>query len=111
MARRHLERAGPEVTLYALVGDYRHASLDNGHDHLAPDQIAITVVVRVHGDGDIGKDRRRTHRRDRHVTVAVGERIADVGERVVDVDVCKPGVGPGGQLGRTAVDDAVRAVA
>ena len=38
VAGRHLQRAGAEVELDALVGDHRHAALDPRHDHLAADQ-------------------------------------------------------------------------
>ena len=38
--RRHLQRARPELRLDALVGDHRHAPLDERHDHLASDACA-----------------------------------------------------------------------
>ena len=44
------------------------------------------------------------------MTVAVDERIADVRERVVDVDVRDLEVGERGQVERAPVDDPVRAV-
>ena len=55
MTRRHLERARAEVALDALVGDHRNAALDDRNDHLASDQLPVTLVVRVHGDGDVGR--------------------------------------------------------
>ena len=90
VAGRDLQRARAEVALDALVGDHRHAPLDVRHDDLSADELAVAIVVRVHGDRDVGEDRRRTNRRDRDVPVAVGERIAHVGQRVVDVDVLRP---------------------
>ena len=83
VARRHLERAGSELRLDALVRDHRHAPLHERHDHLAADEVAVALVVRMDCDGDVGEDRRRADGRDRDVAVPVGERVADVRERVV----------------------------
>ena len=54
VARGDLERAGAEVGLDALVGDDRHAPLDERHDRLLADQVAVALVVGVHGDRDVG---------------------------------------------------------
>ena len=110
VTRRHLQGAGAEVALDALVGDDGHAPLDDRHDHLTPDEVAVALVVRMHRDGDVGEDRRRAHRCDRDVPVAVGERITHVRERVVDVDVRELEVGQRGLVVRAPVDDPVRAV-
>ena len=85
VAGRDLQRARAELGLDALVGDHRHAPLDERHDHLAADRVPVALVVRVHGDGDVGRDRRRPRGRDRDAALAVGERVADVDELVVDV--------------------------
>ena len=85
VARRDLERAGAELALHALVGDHRHAPLDEGDDDLLADEVAVPLVVGMDGDRDVGEDRRRPNGRDRDVAGAVGERIADVRERVVCV--------------------------
>ena len=90
MPGRDLQRARAELALDALVGDHGHAALDVRHDHLAADEVSIAVVVGMHGDRDVGEDRRRANGRDRDVPVAVGERIAHVRQRVVDVDVLRP---------------------
>ena len=63
--RRDLERARPELRVDALVGDHRHAALDDRHDDLAADRVAVALVVGVHRHRDVGEDRRRPHRRDR----------------------------------------------
>ena len=62
---RDLERAGAELRLDALVGDHRHAALDHRHDDLPADGVAVALVLRVHGDRDVGEDRRGAHGRDR----------------------------------------------
>ena len=84
---------GAEVGLDALVGDHRHAAFDDRHDHFLADQVRVALVVRMHGDGDVGEDRRRSHGRDRDVALAVGERVARVRQRVVEVDVLDLEVG------------------
>ena len=110
VARRDLQGAGAEAHLHPLVGDHRHAPLDPRHDHLAPDQVAVAVVVRVHRDRDVGRDRRRPHRGDLDEAVAVGQRVADRGQRVVDVDMRELEIGERRQVVRAPVDDPVRAV-
>jgi len=60
-----LERARSEVGLDALVGDDRHATLDEGHDHLFADEVAIALVVRAR------LRRRRRNRRRRTVAIAM----------------------------------------
>ena len=96
VAGRDLERAGAELGLDPLVGDHRHAPADHRHDHLAADRVAVALVVRVHRDGDVGEDRRHAHRRDRDDALPVGERVADVAERVVHLDVLDLEVGDRG---------------
>src|SRR5438445_23501 len=98
---RDLERARSELTLHALVGDHGHSSLDHGHDHLTADELAVAIVVRMHRDRDVREDRRGANRRDRHVAVALRERIADVRERVVDVNVGELEGGQRRQVERT----------
>ena len=86
VAGRDLQRAGHELRVDALVGDDRHRALDEGHDHVSADRVAPAVVVRVHGDRDVGEDRRGPRGRDRDTAGrAVGERVDRVGERVVHV--------------------------
>ena len=112
---RHLERARPEPELDALVGDHRHAPQDERDDHLLADRVAVALVVRVHGHGDVGEDRRRSHRRDREARPAVrkrpvGERIARVGQGVVDLDVLDLEVGDRRLVEGAPVDEPVRAI-
>ena len=110
VAGRDLERARSEVQLDALVRDHGHAPLDPGDDHLAPDERFVALVVGVHGDRDVREDRRRPRRRDRDVPVAVRERVADVRQRVVGLDVRELEVGERRQVEGAPVDDSVRAV-
>ena len=112
---RHLERARPEPELDALVGDHRHAPQDERDDHLLADRVAVALVVRVHGHGDVGEDRRRSHRRDREARPAVRkrpvrERIARVGQGVVHLDVLDLEVGDRRLVEGAPVDEPVRAI-
>ena len=65
VAGRDLQRAGAELGLDPLVGDHRHAPLDERDDRLLPTSVAVALVVRMHRDGDVGEDRRRPDGRDR----------------------------------------------
>ncbi len=85
VGRRDLQRTRPELALDTFIGDHRHARLRPGHDHLATDVCAVSLVVWMHSDGDVGRNRRRPHSGDRDVSITVGERVADRRERVVDV--------------------------
>src|SRR6266540_1970811 len=110
VSRRDLERTGSEVPLHSFVCDHRHAALDEGDDDLAPDKRAIPIVVRMHRDRDVRDDRGEPHRRDGHVPVARGERIAHEREGVVDLRVRNLEIGERRQVEGAPVDDPVRAV-
>ncbi len=110
VARGDLERPGTEAGLHPLVGDDRHAALDNGDDGLLADDGCIALVAGVDGDSDVGENRRRPHGRDRDVTRAVRERVADVVERVVDVRVVDLEIRDRAAAAWAPVDDAAGAV-
>ena len=110
VTRRDLERAGPELDLDPLVRDHRHPALDERHDDVPADHVAVTLVAGVHGHGDVREDRRGAGSRDRDRALAVRERVAHVGERVVDLDVRELEIREGGEVEGAPVDDAIRAV-
>src|SRR5439155_4430509 len=56
VARRYFECAGAEVALDALIGDHGDPPPDHRHDHLAADELAVTTVVRMHGNRDVRED-------------------------------------------------------
>ena len=64
----------------------------------------------MHGDRDVGQDRRRPHGRDRDVAGAVRERVADVRERVVGLVVLDLEIGECRLVLRAPVHDPVAAV-
>jgi hypothetical protein len=110
VAGGHLQRARAEILLHPLVGDDRDAPLDEGHDHFTADEVAVALVIRVHCDCNVRKNRRRPHRRDGDVAVAVCERIANVGQDVVHLDVLELEVRQRRPMERAPVDDPVRSV-
>ena len=112
VTRGDLESAGAELRIDPLVGDHRHAALDDRDDDLASDGSPVPLVVGVHRNGDVGEDRRGPHRRDGDPVdaVAVGERVPHVEEPVVHLDVLDLEVGDGRPVMGAPVDDPVRAV-
>ena len=84
VAGRDLQAAGAEVGLHVVVGDDRQAPPDEREHHLAPDEVAVAIVVRVHRDRRVGQHRLRPHRGDHHLAAAVGQRVGDRVQRVDD---------------------------
>ena len=65
VARGDLERARPEVGVDPLVCDDRDMPADHGHDDLLADRVDVPWVVGIHGNRDVGENRRRPDRGDR----------------------------------------------
>ena len=110
VTRGHLERAGTEVRLDRLVGDHRHAALDERDDDLPADRVAVTLVLGMHRDRDVGEDRLRPHGRDRERPIAVGEQVLRIRQGVVYVLVHDLEVRDRRLVERAPVDDPVRAI-
>jgi hypothetical protein len=110
VARRHLQGTCPEPGIDRLIGDHGHAPLDVGNDYLAPDGLAIALVVRVDGNRHVPRDRGRPSRRDRYSALALGKRVRDVRERVVDVHVDELEIRERRLVEGAPVDDPVVAV-
>ncbi len=108
--RSHLERPRAELRVDLVVGDHRDVPLDVRDDDLAPDRVAIALVVGMDCDGDVARDRCGPGGRDRHAAFPVHEGIRDVGERVVHVHVHQLEIGEGRLVERAPVDDPVVAV-
>ena len=64
----------------------------------------------MHRDGDVGEHRRRADGRDRDVPGAVGERVADRGQRLVELDVVDLEIGDDARAARAPVHDPAAAV-
>ena len=110
VARRDLEGAGAELGLDPRVRDDRDMAADHRDDDLLADRVGVAGIVGVHGDCDVGEDRRRPDRGDRDRSRAVDEGVPRVGERVVHLDVLDLEVGDGSLVVGAPVDDAVRPV-
>src|SRR5918996_6652776 len=87
VGRRDLHGTGAELPLDVLVGDDPEAPSDEWQDRLVPDDVAIAVVVRMHGDCGVAEDRLRPCRgdSDRRVwvrrAVLTGEVVANAPQR------------------------------
>ena len=110
VSRRDLQRTRAEVRLDPGVGDHGHDAADDRNDDLLADEGLVARIVRIHGDGDIGENRRRPNRGDRDRSRAVGKRVAGVSERVVQFDMLDLEVGESGLVVGAPVDDPVRTV-
>ena len=55
--RRHLDRAGAEARVDVVVGDDRDPASGQRQLHLAADEVRVTLVVRMHGDGGVAEHR------------------------------------------------------
>ena len=115
VAGRHLERTRPRVDGHCLVGDDRDRPVGGRHEHVAPEQVLVALVLGVHGDGGVGRDRLRPRRGDHQVlarplVVVVEHRVAEVPERAGFVVVLDLEVGERGTAVDAPVDDAFAAV-
>ena len=107
VARGDLERAGPELRIDMRVGDHRHVAVDEGNHDLLADERLVALVVRVHGNRHVGRDRGRAHGGDVDLAAAVGERVADGDELVARLHVHELEVGERGLVEGAPVDDPV----
>ena len=79
----HLDAARAECRVDEVVGDHRYFAVGQRQRERRPAEPAVALVVRMECDGGVAEQRLRPGRRDSHVTIAVGERIADVPERAI----------------------------
>ena len=87
MRRRDLQRAGPELGLDVVVGDDLQSAPDERQDRRLADQAPVAVVVGMDRDRRVGEHRLRPHGRDRDRAGAGRERVVDVVERVLALDL------------------------
>ena len=105
-----LDCARAELRIDAVVGDDRNAALGDGHDRLLADRDRGSARRRD------GRRRRRPRassaadRRDREVPGAVGQRVPDREEAIVDLAVLDLEIGDCARAPRAPVDDPVVAV-
>src|SRR6184192_1799863 len=53
----HLDRAGAELLVDRLIGDDRHATVDDGQHDVFADQIFVAPVIRVNRDAGVAHHR------------------------------------------------------
>ena len=91
VARRHLQRTGPEVLVDGLVADELDLPLCDGHEHLAADERLPPRVVRMHRDGGVRHDGLGPRRGDHQIGRPVRHRrrpgVAHIRELVGALDV------------------------
>ena len=81
-AGSHLQRAGAELEIHALVGDHRHRALDERDEHLADRSTSCQRVIRrIHGHRHVREHRRaaapsRSSRRRRRQPAGSGSTSA-----------------------------------
>ena len=107
VAGRDLEGACAEVSLHVLVGNDRDFAPDERKPHLLADQVAVALVFGMHGHGRVAQHRLGARRGDRDVAAAVNERVADVPEVAVLLDVVHLLVRERGLVHRAPVDQVV----
>ena len=70
VAGRDLQRARAELHVHVGVVDHRDRPLEDGHQAGRADQVAIALVVGMHGHGGVAQDRLRPRRGHRDVALA-----------------------------------------
>ena len=77
MAGGDLERAGAELDVNVVVGNDRQPASDQGQNAVLTDQVAVALVLRIHGDRGVGHHRLRTDGGDGQHPVASLDRVID----------------------------------
>ena len=108
--RRHLHGPGAEGRVHGIVGHDGHQPMDHRQPELATDQVAVALVLGVHGHRRVPQHRLRTRGGHRDVPAPVGERVAEMPDLPVRLFLFRFLVGEGGEAARAPVDDVVAAV-
>jgi hypothetical protein len=110
VARGDLERAGAEVRLDVFVGEDRKPPPDQRQDRLAPHEIAVALVLRVHRDRGVSEHRLGPDGGHGDAPVAGGQWIVDVVQGVRHPAVLDLEVGDRRPAPRIPVDHVAVAV-
>ena len=78
MRRRDLQTAGSEGRIHVLIADDRNVAGTQRQSHRMSDQVAIALILRVHGHGGVTQHGFRARRGDDHVPGTIAERIAQI---------------------------------
>ena len=81
MGRGNLYRPGTELHAHIIVGNDRYPPADQGQDHLFPDFIPVSFIVRVNGNCRVTKHRFRSRRGHNKRYITICKRIPDMPEK------------------------------
>jgi hypothetical protein len=108
---RDLDRASALLRIGIFIGDDRDAPSDHREDGVAPDEVAVALVVRMNGDRDVAQHGLRPRGRDRdegrrivRIEGRAVQRIADVPQMPLDLYLLHLEIGDRGQELRIPVD-------
>ena len=106
MRRRDLHRACTELFIYIVIRHDGDLSVYQRQDHIFPNDVLVSLIIRVYRDGSIAQHRLRTCGRDLKETVCPHDGILDMPEVSVLILVLHLGVRQGCLTLRAPVDDA-----
>ena len=112
MRRRDLHRARAFFRVGISVGDDRDKPSDERQLHLAADEILVALIVRMHGDRGVAEHGLRTRGRDgddlARLRALIGDdRVVEVPERALHLDLLDFEVGDRGLKARIPIDEAL----
>ena len=109
--RRDLHRARAFLRIGIVVGDDRNPAADQRQDHMLADQMPVTVVVGMHGNAGVAEHgfgaRGGDHDEARGIVGAeclALDRIAQIPERALDLDLLHFEIADRGEQFRVPVD-------
>ena len=102
--RRDLHRARAFFRIGVFVGDDRNAAADQRQDRGLADQMLQPLILRVNGNASIAEHRFRPRRRHHDKFVAAFDRILDVPERALGLDLLHFQIGDRGLELRVPID-------
>jgi len=94
--RRDLDGSCPECGFDHRIRDNRKLAIEEGKPRLFADKSGVTLVIRIDCDGDISQNCLRSDRRHLDITAAVGQRVAEIVQRVLPFFVFHLDVADGG---------------
>ena len=105
VSRRDLHRSGSELLIYIIVRHDRDLPADQRQDYIFPDNITISLIIRMYRDRSITEHGFRTGRCDLQEPVSPCDRILDMPEMSLLLLMLHLSVRKGCLAFRTPVDD------
>ena len=107
VGRRDLHRAGALLRIGIVVADDLDAAADQRQHRGLADQVLEALVVRMHRDRGVAEHGFRPRGRDHDELVRSLDRILDVPEIALDLDLLHFEIGNGGEQLRVPIDQAL----